>query len=161
MTVESPEFEARIKALEEKNGYKICGARTRELKPCLNMAGKGTTHFGEGRCKFHGGTLQGLTSPNYKHGLSPRTGLRTQVKTRHPLLREKMEELARDHDVFDLRDEILKIRAIMEIQSDNEDWMTVAKLAVDVSKVIERLHNIEVGRRYVISIENVGNIIQA
>ena len=35
-----------------------CGARTTTYgdgRPCQNLAGKGTAHPGEGRCKFHGG----------------------------------------------------------------------------------------------------------
>jgi hypothetical protein len=147
--------ELKVNALSEKLGYKVCGARTRDLKPCSNRAGKGTDHVGEGKCKYHGGSASNITAKNFKHGLY------SKIKTQHPQLRKKMEELADDKDVFDLRQEILKLRAICEIMADQEDLMAAAKLAVDVSKVIERLHTIEVGRRYVISIENVSVIIQS
>lgn len=147
--------ELKVNALSEKLGYKVCGARTRELKPCPNRAGKGTDHVGEGKCKFHGGSASNLTAKNFKHGLY------SKIKTQHPQLRQKMQELSSDTDVFDLRSEILRLRAIMELMADQQELMASAKLAVDVSKVIERLHNIEVGRRYVISIENVGLIIAA
>jgi hypothetical protein len=33
----------------------ICGARNRQGKPCGRVAGWGTNHPGEGRCKIHGG----------------------------------------------------------------------------------------------------------
>jgi len=148
-------LDVQIKEIEEKKGFKICGARNRELTPCGNMAGKGTDHVGEGRCSYHGGRNQNVTAKNYKHGRF------SKIKTEHPMLRAKMEQLALDHDVFDLRDEILKVRAIAEIMADQEEWLATAKMAVDVSKIIERLHNIEVGRRYVISIENVSVIINA
>lgn len=147
--------ELKVNALSEKLGYKICGARTRDLKPCPNRAGKGTDHLGEGKCKYHGGGASNITAKNFKHGLY------SKIKTQHPQLRQKMEELSADHDVFDLRLEILRLRAIMEIMAEEHELMASAKLAVDVSKVIERLHLIEVGRKYVISIENVGVIIQA
>lgn len=152
---EKSAHELKVNALSEKMGYPVCGARTRELKPCPNKAGKGTDHLGEGKCKFHGGSASNITAKNFKHGLY------SKIKTQHPMLRQKMEELSSDTDVFDLRSEILRLRAIMELMADQEELMASAKLAVDVSKVIERLHNIEVGRRYVISIENVGVIISA
>lgn len=135
-------------------GYPICGARNRQGTPCTNKAGKGTDHLGEGRCKNHGGGAQSPLAKNWKHGKY------SKIKTQHPELRAKMEQLAGDHDVFDLREEILKIRAIMEIQAEQGEFLTVAKLAVDVSKIIERLHLIEEGRKYVISVENVSNIIE-
>lgn len=148
-------LDAQIKELEEKLHYTVCGARNRELIPCANRAGKGTDHVGSGRCKYHGGNNQNVTAKQYKHGRF------SKIKADHPMLREKMEQLSGDNDVFDLRNEILKIRAIAEIMADQEEWLATAKMAVDVSKIIERLHNIEVGRRYVISIENVGVIINA
>lgn len=148
-------LDAQILEIEERLHYKICGARNRELVPCANRAGKGTDHIGAGRCKFHGGRNQDVTAKQFKHGRF------SKIKAEHPMLREKMEQLSGDNDVFDLRNEILKIRAIAEIMADQEEWLATAKMAVDVSKIIERLHNIEVGRRYVISIENVGVIINA
>lgn len=148
-------LDAQIVELEKQKGFKVCGARNRELIPCGNKAGKGTDHVGEGRCKYHGGKNQSPLAKNWK------TGKFSKITTSHPILKQKMEEMQNDQDVFDLRNEILKIRAIAEIVAEKEDWPVVAKLAVDVSKVIERLHNIEVGRRYVISIENVGLIIDA
>lgn len=148
-------LDVQIEALEKEKGFKVCGARNRELVPCGNKAGKGTDHVGEGRCSYHGGKNQSAQAKQFKHGRY------SKIKTQHPKLREKMEELAGDQDVFDLRDEILKVRAIAEIMADQEEWLVTAKMAVDISKIIERLHNIEVGRRYVISIENVGLIIDA
>jgi hypothetical protein len=53
-------------------GYPICGARRRGDGAglvCLNAAGKGTDHFGVGRCKYHGGNNPaGLAHPQYKGG---------------------------------------------------------------------------------------------
>jgi uncharacterized protein YeeX (DUF496 family) len=139
---------------EARLGFKICAARTRDGRPCLNQSGKATDHFGEGRCRQHKGAQQSPLATSYKHG-----GY-SVVKTSHPVLREKMEELARDHEVFNMEDEILKLRAITEIFAENNDFQGVAKNIVDTSKVIERLHNIQEGRKYVISIENVASIIE-
>lgn len=144
----------RIAELEAKLGYKICGAKNRQLKPCSNAAGKGTDHVGEGRCKYHGGRNQSPLAKNFKHG--------RYAQLRHAELREKMVQLSQDTEVFDLRDEVLKLRSIAEILAErDDDLLATAKVIVDVSKVVERLHNIEVGRRYVISVENVATIIQA
>jgi hypothetical protein len=149
------DWDIRVKAVEEKKGYKICGAHNRSQNPCGNKAGKATDHVGEGRCKLHGGNNQSPLAKNWKHGLY------SKVKTQHPMLREKMEELAKSGDVFDLREEILKIRAIIEISALNDDWDRVEKFSMDVSKIVERLHNIEVSRRLVISIDNIVLIVAA
>jgi len=116
--------------------------------------GKGTDHVGEGRCKFHGGSSSNIEAKNRKHGLY------SKVQVAHPLLEEKVNQLRKDHDVFDLREEILKLRAIIDIMAEREDYHSVAKVVVDTSKVIERLHNIEVGRKFVISIENVSFMLE-
>lgn len=152
--VPTPEEKELIARLEEKQGYKICAAKNRDLVPCQNRAGKGTDHVGQGRCKYHSGNNQNLSATQWQHGLD------SKVKRDHPLLAQKMAEMGSDQEVFDLRTEIAKLRAIAEIMADQKEWLQTAKMAVDVSKVIERLHNIEVGRKYVISIENVGIIIQ-
>lgn len=154
LTTSEVNWDIRVKALEEKKGYKICGAKNRELNPCTNKAGKGTDHVGSGRCKNHGGGSQNITAKNFKHGLY------SKIKTTHPTLRQKMEELSTSYDVFDLREEILKLRAIIEMMAEQEDWDRVGKFAMDVTKAVERLHNIEVSRRLVISIDNVAIITE-
>jgi hypothetical protein len=148
------EWNLRVKTLEEQIGYPICGAKgKRKLSPCTNKAGKGTDHLGSGRCKYHGGGSQSPLAKNWKHGMY------SKIRTEHPALREKMEELALAHDVFDLREEILRMRAIIDYMATSSNFDEVIRYTGDMSKVIERLHNIEVGRRLVISIENVYPII--
>lgn len=41
------------------DGKTICGAKTRAGTPCKQLAGWGTDHVGEGRCKLHGGKSTG------------------------------------------------------------------------------------------------------
>src|SRR3954463_11959268 len=43
--------------------YVTCGARTKNGELCQNIAGKGTDHVGEGKCRSHGG------STPIKHGI--------------------------------------------------------------------------------------------
>ena len=152
-TEDNTPWDIKVKALAEKKGYPICGAKNRQGIPCGNKAGKSTDHIGVGRCKMHGGRNQSPLAKNWKHGLN------SKIATQHPMLRQKMEELAAAQDVFDLREEILKIRAIIEMMADKEDWDNVVRFSMDVTRAVERLHNIEVGRRLVISIDNVQPII--
>lgn len=142
------------KLLEETQAsisYPICGARNRMGKPCTNKAGKGTDHLGEGRCKMHGGRNQSPLAKQWKHG-----GF-SKIKTQHPELRAKMEEMANDHQVFELEQEILTQRGMIQIMLDRDQLDSADRMIVNLSKVVERLHGIQEGRRYVISIENVSN----
>ncbi len=44
---------------------KICGAKAKSTgEPCKLVAGYGTDHLGEGRCKFHGGASKGPGKKN-------------------------------------------------------------------------------------------------
>jgi hypothetical protein len=70
-----------------------------------------------------------------------------------------MEELSVDHEVFNLENEILKLRAMIRIL-ERDDLQTAAKIILDLSKVVERYFNIMEGRKYVISIENVSAMQQ-
>lgn len=132
-----------------------CGAMSKAGRPCINPAGKGTDHLGVGRCKFHGGRQQSIGSKSFKHGLNS--------KILYPTLVEKAQQLRKDRDVFDLRDHIFFTEAvaqvIMEQASSVEDLFPLVKTIESASKIIERLHNIEVGRKYVISVETMGGII--
>src|SRR3954447_23090919 len=47
---------ARAKAIAEGR-IALCGAFTKNETYCRHIAGYGTTHKGEGRCKFHGGAI--------------------------------------------------------------------------------------------------------
>lgn len=149
------EKKAEAKALlETQLGFPVCGARNRSGGVCANKAGKGTDHLNEGRCRYHGGNNQSPLAKNWKHGRN------AQLKTSHPKLEEKLAELRQDHDVFNLEGEIMKMRGLAEIMLDEEELLSAAKLLLDVSKIVERYHQILEGRKYVISIENVSNMMQ-
>jgi hypothetical protein len=149
------ELNDRIAQLEAEKGYKICGARNRQGKPCTNKAGKETDHFGIGRCNDHGGSNQSPSSAGYT------TGVRAKIK--YPDIIQKVEQLKSDRDIFDLRDHIFLMEAvaqtILENATEVEDLIPLVKVIESVTKAVQRLHEIEVGRRYVISVENLGNVI--
>lgn len=144
-------------AVDQKTGkeFAICGAKNRNGVPCQNQAGKGTDHLGVGRCKFHGGKNQSMNSKVFKHGLN------SQLV--YPAILEKIEQLKQDRDVFDMRDHIYLLEAIthqiLENAKNTDDLMPLVKVVDTATKAIQRLHEIEIGRKYVISVETVGNLI--
>ena len=144
-----------IAKIEAQKGYAICGARTGAGKPCANRAGKDTDHYGIGRCKLHGGKNQSPASAKFTHGRT--------ASLHYPNIIEKVEQLKKDRDVFDLRDHIFLMEAIaqtiLENAKDIDDLYPLVKVIDNVTKAVQRLHEIEVGRRYVISVENLGNVI--
>jgi hypothetical protein len=143
-------------ALRDRKEIPRCGATSRQTgEPCKLEAGKGTDHFGVGNCKFHGGRQQSVNSKSFKHGLNS--------KIQYPILIDKAKQLREDRDVFDLRDHIFLMEAIaqeiLEHAENVEDLYPLVKVIETTTKTIERLHNIEVGRRYVISVETMSGII--
>ena len=46
--------------------HDVCGAKTRAGTPCQQPAGWGTSHFGTGRCKLHGGASTGPSKEEAK-----------------------------------------------------------------------------------------------
>jgi len=149
------ELNRRIVEIEARKGFKICGARTRNHDPCTQRAGWGTDHLGAGRCVKHGGKNQSPSSAKFRHGQA--------AQLKYPGIIEKVEQLKKDRDVFDLRDHIFLMEAvaqtILEDAKEIDDLFPLVKVIDNVTKAVQRLHEIEVGRRYVISIENLGSVI--
>jgi hypothetical protein len=84
------------------NGY--CGAKTRGSgKPCKHEAGWGTDHFGEGRCKLHGGASHGrpIIHGRYAYALQGK-------------LREKFVESMEDDNPLDLLPELAVQRTLLQ-----------------------------------------------
>jgi hypothetical protein len=135
--------------------YPVCGARNKSGSVCGNIAGKGTEHVGYGRCKYHGGKNQDLDSKTFKHGLNS--------KISYPTIVEKAKQLREDRDVFDLRDHIFLMEAIAQTILENvksiDDLLPLVRVIESCTKVIQRLDEIEHGRKYVISVENLGGIL--
>lgn len=149
------ELEKAADVISKEKGYEICGGRTQTDGICTNKAGHGTTHLGVGRCKIHGGNNQTPLAKNYK------TGEMAQIH--YTSILEKLNQLKIDRDVFDLRDHIFLIEAVAQTMLENatnvSDLPQLVKVIDTATKAVQRLHEIEVGRRYVISVENLGNII--
>jgi hypothetical protein len=85
---------------------KICGALSKSTqKPCQNIAGKGTDHVGEGRCRFHGGATP------IKHGL--------YSKVRRTRLGQRMAEIENDPELMELKPELAYLKALAEQIAQN------------------------------------------
>ncbi len=136
--------------------YAICGSDKKNGGTCGNAAGLGTPHKGVGRCKFHGGNLQVVGAGALKNSL-----VRSIT---YPGIQEEFKRLQEDRDVFDLREHIHLMEAIMVTilnkSQTMEDLGQVLKYAETTSKVIQRLDEIEHGRRLVIDYQGL-NIIFA
>lgn len=136
--------------------YVICGASNGEGFPCGNIAGKGTNHIGYGRCFLHGGRMQEMGSGQLKYNIASNVS--------YPGIQEEVERLRADKDVFDLREHIFLMEAIAKTVLNQaktvEDLGPVMKYVEMASKTIQRLDEIEHGRRLVIDIPSL-NIIFA
>ena len=116
---------------------KICGALSKSTqKPCQNIAGKGTDHVGEGRCRFHGGATP------IKHGL--------YSKVRRTRLGQRMTEIENDPDLLNLETELALLKVLAEQNAQNYQKHEAALLAWHRAespayrKLIETLDPVEV-----------------
>src|ERR1700682_4419048 len=89
----------------EPSQYPICGFIKKNGGNCGHPAGWGTLHKGVGYCKLHHGT-QGMAN---KLG-----GKNTLVRSiTYPGIQEEFKRLSEDSDVFDLREHIHLMEAII------------------------------------------------
>jgi hypothetical protein len=123
--------------------------------PCGQPAGALTYHAGVGRCNRHYGTIQVVTD-SWKYY----KGKYAKFVNKNVHFQEKLDEVRADTEVFDLRREILHLRALTEVLIENNELATAVQAAKASAVVAQKLHEIEVGRRYVISIENINIIIR-
>ncbi len=124
-----------------------CGQLKSNNRKCRKAAGWGTNHPGGGKCRLHESIpktiTQGLPSVESIKALA------VSFKT--------------DKDPFDLREEIAITRAgIAETLNQIDDTHDLTRHAKSlnmllntVGKLVQRLHEIEVGRRYVVSVDQV------
>ena len=91
----------------------ICGAHSRTTgKACQNIAGKGTDHVGEGRCRYHGG------STPIKHGL--------YSKIPHARLSRRIAEIANRSDLLQLNGELAMLKALLEQWTEKDQSLADA-----------------------------------
>lgn len=93
----------------------LCGAKARGGGLCQNGAGKGTDHYGEGRCKWHGG------SNPIKHGRYSKIPRRS--------LGQLFEDYDNDTDLRDLYGEVAMLRAMVHNYVERYDEFSDALIA--------------------------------
>ena len=84
--------------------------------------------------------------------------LLAEIKT--PELAEMASRLQDDRNIFDFREHIALLEAMAFFALEKNQWDEAAKLIRSAITAIEKLHNIEVGRRVVIDTRDVDTMLQ-
>ena len=131
-----------------------CNAEKRLGVHCRRDAGWGTDHMGRGRCK--------------DHDMLPAT-----VTSQLPVVSERILALAdrfkKDQDPFDLREEIGMTRAAIVVLLEQAETFggfvkgvpALNQLLNTVGRLVQRLDEIERGRKYVVRVEDVRVSLQS
>jgi len=129
----------------------ICGyVNPKTGKICKNPAGKGTIHFGEGRC--------------YKHGGRNTKRLRLLEYVVDPQLREYAFELLKDPELLNLRAElaVLKARfAQIKAKEDDSDVLKLTRLAHAIRTTAQTIQEMEIGKQHYIHISVTATLVSA
>lgn len=115
-----------------------CGAKTRSGHPCRKEAGWGTDHFGEGRCRLHGGKV----GRQFKHGQYATVTKKT--------IRDLANELEADPEPLNVLPELALARALLldwlnrygelDAYSDRPpDPLEARPLIEGISKIVYRI----------------------
>jgi hypothetical protein len=142
--------------VESTKPYPVCGSVTKGSEfLCAQPAGAGTEHKGVGRCWKHGGRRE----KHAKHLLK----LIGDTELIFPGIQNEFNRLAKDRDVFDMREHIFLMEAIMltvlRHAKTVEDLFPVVKIIAEANKIIKSLDEIEHGRRLVIDVQGVHVIV--
>jgi len=127
------------KSKRSKRAYNpefVCGARLRQgTGRCRRPAGWGTHHPGVGVCKLHGGAAPQTYTKHSK--LSFREQSSTFIK--------RYEELLKDPNYLELKDEIAAARALAETLGENERELLISCLS-SIGRLVERQFKMEFER---------------
>lgn len=136
----------------------ICGSPKKVGGICHQKAGAGTDHKGYGRCWKHSGNLQEL-------GRGALRWNQLEMET-FPGVMKKANDLRlqlKNDDYFNLREHIILMEAIamtiLERAKTMEDLGAVIQYIEKCTKVIQRLDEIEHGRKLVIDYQGVTLIL--
>ncbi len=130
-----------------------CNAEKRLGVQCRRDAGWGTDHMGRGRCK--------------DHDILPAT-VTSQLPTPERIL-ALADQFKKDSDPFDLREEIGMTRAAIVVLLEQADTFgsfvkgvpALNQLLNTVGRLVQRLDEIERGRKYVVRVEDVRVSLQS
>jgi hypothetical protein len=114
----------------------LCGAKTRAGGTCQQVAGWGTAHLGNGRCKLHGG----------KAGAPVKSG--RYSLTHRQSLQEKAQAFANDPNPADLTGELVLMRALLQDYLDRfgdgsrlayDDIERLFSMMDSIGRLVERI----------------------
>lgn len=142
----------------DPNTHPICGSPKKVGGICHYTAGQGTDHKGYGRCWKHSGQLQEIGRGALawdKLEMVSYPGIVARANT--------LRVAAEKQGVFDLRDHIFLMESIaltiLERARTMEDLGSALQYIEKCTKVIQRLDEIEHGRRLVIDYQGVSLIL--
>lgn len=134
---------ALIKGWEAKYGHKVY---------CTQVAGHGTDHVGEGRCRYHGGCSTG-PKKSLKY-------LETQVAKKYRKQIEIFEKLSED-ERWDLESALaVAYICLGRAISERKFYHLVPKLVETIGRTIERLRHWKYGEKITIEIKAMKEVVE-
>jgi hypothetical protein len=137
--------------VEEELGYPICGARASNVHPelgyklpCRHRAGFGTEHYGEGRCKFHGG------------GSVPKHGRYSVL--RHYDLAERVTMFFENPELMDIRTAVATSYAALDSMLEEDALITperaqeIISAMARIGTMVKQHHDITEGQKIMIEV---------
>jgi len=140
--------------MDKKN---ICGAKTKRGSICTQPAGKGTDHWGEGRCSLH--ERDEIKSPKSGRFRTNRF-LETLVD---PTLRERASILLDDPELLDCRAELAILKARMEQMGLEKDTSVadLTRLSNAIARLALAVQEMERGKQHFLHVTVTGAIVSA
>ncbi len=138
------EWIRKVEEMEATLNFIPCGAKTNAGRPCNSRAGAGTEHYGEGRCKFHGGKTP------IQHG--------RRSTLRHQKLGTKIQEFLSNPDLLDIRTAIVTTWAAIDTMLEEDTLITpdrAQEIVATMSRVgtmIKQHHDITEGQKIMIEV---------
>jgi hypothetical protein len=147
--------------LSDATAQDLCGAQTSEGNVCRKPAGWGTTHLGQGRCRFHDGA-----------GAAPVEVKNYLVAQMDNKVKAHAEKLLADPDLINCRYELAVLRAhfadiAFQETYDEEGSPTfeylnnLVKLGATITKMAKDVHELEVGKHHYLHVSVTGALIGA
>lgn len=137
----------RITSKEELGSGNICGGMKQDGYICTQLAGKGTDHFGSGKCWRHGPRESGLGDAKI-----------LAIVARNPELADRAQDyLNSDLELLNARRELAVLKARFETldlnRDDDADIPRLVQLANTISLMTRRIQDIEIARKHYIHID--------
>lgn len=131
----------------------LCGGRKKDGGMCQLPAGFGTVHYGKGKCCFHGGGYSGKGAAKL-----------LEIVAADPTLNQMAAAYLEDPELLSARRELAVLKArftLIETREDDSDVHLLTKLGSTISKISQRIQDMEIGRHHYIHISVAANLVKA